>query len=342
MRKVLSLILCPLLVFGLFAGCSDKEAAETTEAIQAETTAAPDVPGKDFYTGWIPDESAATETAGESELNTVVLRDRDIALRKDYILLAVGSDAPFLAKGVTLNERGADALSQWIMTADTQAVISEFGVEEFGEAVFSLPTDTAQYTGKINQSTSSTKTIRLAVESSFLESGLLDDLLPAFEEAYRYTVSVSEGSAAAVLSTARSGYADLVLLEAGDSAQSLITDGFVRTVPGFPYEQLRICTVQYLLCGPQDDPAGVSGCASVTESFAAIANGGYTFTSRGDQSAAHRLEQQFWPAGQVFGDWYISADMEMGPCLVMNGIEGGYILTDKLTWLIYSSANGII
>ena len=75
---------------------------------------------------------------------------------------------------------------------------------------------------------------------------------------------------------------------------------------------------------------------------AAIARGEFPFTSRGDDSSTHQLEQQFWPANQVFGDWYISADMEMGPCLVMNDLEGGYILTDKLTWLIYSTANGII
>lgn len=339
MRKALSLILCLLLVFGLFTGCSDEEAAETTEA---ETTAAPEVPGKDFYTGWIPDETTATEAAGEAALNTVVLRGNDSELRKNYVLMAVSSDAPFLAQDVTLNERGTNAFVQWLMTGDTQARIGEFGQDIYGEALFTLPEEEEFYTGWISEATPATGTLRLAAEESIAESGLLEQLLPVFEEAYGYTVEVTNGTTTSALGTARNGYADLVLVEAGDLAQTLVDDGFARTIPGFETEQLSLCSLEYLLCGPAEDPAGAADCASTTEAFAAIAKGEYTFLSRGDGSTVHQLEQQFWPKDQDFGTWYISAGMEMGPCLVMNEMEGGYILTDKLTWLLYSSANGII
>lgn len=344
MRKSLSLILCLLLVFGLFAGCSDEDTAKTTEAEPIETTAT-EIPEESFYTGWISEETTSpetTEAAVEAELNTVVLRDSDIALRKTYVLMAVSSNAPFIAQGVTLNERGTNALIQWLMTENARKLIEKFGEDTYGEAIFTLPEEESFYTGWISEATPSTNTLRLAAEESITESGLLEDLLPVFEEAYGYTVEVTEGSAYAVLSSARSGYADLVLVEAGDLAQTLVTDGFARTVTGFETEQLRLCSMQYLLCGPAEDPAGVKNCSSVAESFAAIAAGECTFLSRGDGSTVHKLEQQFWPKDQDFGSWYISADMEMGPCLVMNEMEGGYILTDKLTWLMYSNANGII
>ncbi len=335
MPRTLSLIVCLVLALTLLAGCNDEETEPTavsTEPEVTETTA----PGSET----LPPETL--ETYPPAQLNTTVLRDSDAALRRRYVLMAVSSDAPFMAKDVTLNERGTNALVQWLMTADAAETVDAFGTEEFGEPLFTRIDDAVPYSGWINESTPLTDTIHLAVESTILETGLMETLLPVFEEAYNYTVTVTDGSAAAVLGTARSGYADLVLVEAGDLAQTLVTDGFARTVPGFESEQLTLCTLQYLLCGPMDDPAGVAGCGSVGESFTAIARGGYTFTSRGDDSPVHRLEKAFWPKDQDFGDWYISADMEMGPCLVLNDIEGGYILTDKLTWLIYAGANGII
>ena len=76
--------------------------------------------------------------------------------------------------------------------------------------------------------------------------------------------------------------------------------------------------------------------------MAAIAAGEYTFLSRGDGSTVHKLEQSLWPANQTFGAWYLEIDTDMGPLLVMNEFEGGYLLTDKLTWLIFSQNDGII
>ena len=247
-----------------------------------------------------------------------------------------------MVQGVQLNEAGANALAQWMMTTDTQALIENVGLREFGEPIFSLPTDNLLFAGKIAAATPASKTIRLAVESTILDSGLTDELLPTFQQAYQYEVTVTQGPAAAVLNAARSGYADLILLEAGDPVTALVTEGFARTVPGLMGEQLRICSMQYLLCGPREDPAKVADRASVGESFAAIAAGEFRFTCPGDGSPAHRLAHQFWPASTQFGSWYVDADMAMGPSLVMSDIEGGYILTDKLTWLIFSQADGII
>lgn len=339
MRKILSLIFCLLLVFGLFAGCSDEEVSETAKT---ETTAAPEASGTEFYTGWIPDETIATETAAEAELNTVVYRDSDKALRIDYVFLAVSQEAPFLVQDVTLNEDGTDALIQWLMTEEARAIAAEFGVDAYGEGAFHVSQEDDLYIGKIRKAAKNTPVIHLAVEETLADSGLLDALIPLFEEKYGYTVEISSGSNAAILSTARNANADLVLAEAGEGAQAMVEDGYCRIPGGFGSDQLTFASMQYLLCGPAEDPAGVADCLSVTASFAAIADSESTFVSRGDNSAAHRLEQIFWAKDTVFGGWYISADMEMGPCLVMNDIQGGYILTDKLTWLKYSSANGII
>ncbi len=335
MRKSLSLILCLALSLALFAGCSDEDAAKTTGSTRAAETTA---------TTKVPEETTVPETteATEAELNTVVLRSSDRSLRLNYVLMAVNEDAPFIAQGVDLNEQGADALIQWLMAEDARKAAAEFGEDEFGESVFLISGDEARYTGRISKAAANTATIRLALDETLAASGLLEALLPLFEEAYGYTVEITEYTGLAVFSAARNGYADLVLAEAGDWAQALADDGFARTVTGFESEQITFAGMQHLLCGPADDPAGAADCYSVTDAFAAIAEGEYTFLSRGDGSTVHKLEQRFWDEDLTFGDWYISADMEMGPCLVMNDMEGGYILTDKLTWLMYFHENGIV
>lgn len=336
MRKILSLLLPLLLIAGLFTGCSEEDAEETTaptKAAIAETTAPTEA------------ETEPTETEvtyPEAQTNTVVYRDGDRALQMDYVFLAVSQDAPFLVKDVTLNESGVDALIQWLMTEEARAIAAEFGVEAYGEAAFHVSQEEDLYIGKIQKAARNAPAIQLAVEESIAGSGLLDALIPIFEESYGYTVEITSGSNAAVLSTARNANADLVLAEAGEGAQALVDDGYCRIPDGFDSDQLTFVSMQYLLCGPSEDPAGVADCLSVTAAFAAIADSESAFVSRGDNSAAHRLEQRFWPKDTQFGGWYISADMEMGPCLVLNDMQGGYILTDKLTWLKYFSANGII
>lgn len=337
MPKALSLMLALLLMLSLFAGCSDAESEETTEAAKthvSETTAPTETEAE-------TEPAETEETYPEAQLHTAVLRDSDEALRLDYVVIAVSEDAPFLAQGVSLNTQGADAFVQWLTTEDAREIIGDFGQAEYGEAIFTCEEVTA-YTGWIGLGNTYTNTIRLAADETIVETGLLEELLPVFEEGYGYTVEVTEGTARSVLSSARNGNADLVLVVSGDLSQTLVDDGYAQTVSGMDTDGLRLCGLQYLLCGPTDDPAGVAGCASAEKAFAAIAAGEYIFTSRGDGSVVHQLEQSLWAQDVEFGDWYFSADMDMGPCLVFNDMEGGYILTDKLTWLKYDNENGII
>lgn len=336
MRKILSLMLTLILAAGLFTGCSEEDTEETvapTKATAAETTAPTEA----------ETEAAETEvTYPEAQTNTVVYRDGDKALRIDYVFLAVSQDAPFLAQGVKVNEAGVDALIQWLMSEEARAIAAEFGKDEYGEAAFHVSQEENVYLGRIPKAARNAPVIQLAVEDTLINSGLLDALIPLFEESCGYTVEITSGSNAAILSATRNANADLVLAESGDGAQALVDDGYCRIPSGFDSDMLTFASMQYLLCGPGEDPAGVADCLSVTAAFAAISSSESTFISRGDHSTAHRLEQTFWAKDTQFGDWYISANMEMGPCLVMNDMEGGYILTDKLTWLMYSCANGII
>lgn len=333
MRKVLSLILCLLLISGMFAGCSEEETPETANSPAPQEAAAPtEIP----ETTEVPETEAADP---ESSLNTAVLLAGEDAPFIEYVLMAVSQDAPFIAQDVALNEAGADALIQWLMTEQSRTLLENFGAEDFGEVLFSLPGEETLYTDTVTRASG---TVRLAVDSFLADSGLLEELIPAFEDASGCTVEILENSSVLSVLTARSGYADVVLVESCSLAQSLAEDGYLRTVSGFQEDLLPLIRLPLLLCGPANDPAGAAECDNFPQAFAAIAEGEYTFVSRGDSSTVHTLEKQLWPKELEFGSWYIRAEMEMGPCLVLNGMQGGYILTDKLTWLLYFTAEGIL
>ena len=121
---------------------------------------------------------------------------------------------------------------------------------------------------------------------------------------------------------------------------------------GFEAERLSFIYNYFVLCGPSADPAGVAAAESVLDGFKAIADGKYTFISRGDASGTHTKELSLWPEelgitaeAESFADyteWYVSANTGMGACLVMAEEMGGYILTDKATFLTFVANDGVM
>ena len=333
MRKLLALLLA-IMMLGLLSGCEEEETS-TEPATRPTLTAE-----EEEETTEALEETEPAETDGPAALRTAVLRSGDEELQAQYILLAVDPEGPFLSE-VKLNEDGADALIRWLNTQETRTELENYGAEEFGEPVFTLP-ETALFTGWIHSATEENKVIRLSVADTLTDSGPLDRLLQQFEEAYGYTVEVSSTSATGTLTAAKLGIIDLVLTEESESTEAFIADGYAREVDGFDGEAAAFCGLEYLLCGPADDPAGAADAKTLTDAMSAIGEGKHTFLSRGDGSTVHKLEQSLWPAGQEFGEWYLETDTDMGPLLVMNEFEGGYLITDKLTWLIFHRNDGII
>lgn len=339
MRKPLALLLALLLCVSIFTGCDEEE--EPTQAVAEAATRGAETTQPPESTETVKDASESTEITEQSVLNTTVLRSGDAELQAQYILLAVDPEGPFLSAPV-INEAGADALIRWLSTAQAQEIVANYGVAELGETVFSLPEDAAPYYGWVPTATEETKNIRLVVCDSMMDSGLLDVLLPVFEETCGYTVDVQESSASGAVTTAKMGLFDLVLTLNGEAAQGFINDGYARESVGFTGEAVALCGMEYFLCGPGDDPAGVARCETLADAFIAMGTGEHLFLSRGDDSSLHKLEKSLWQPDQEFGSWYISANTRMGPLLVMTEMEGGYVLTDKLTWLKFYQADGII
>ena len=333
MKKYLSLLLALVLVFGLCACGADKP----------EESAAPDA-------------SAPVEEA--SKLNTVILKEADESMINNYTLLAVNPEAPFAdadgnaVSDVQLNTVGADALINWLLSEDVEAAAAEYGVKEYGDHLFYLKDDRPVSDAEIPAATDETKVIRLSTTTSVNDSGLLGALLPKFEEQYGYEVEVNSAGTGAAIAAAEMGNADLLLVHAKAKEEEFVSKGFARVVDGMEAERMTYMYNYFVLCGPKDDPAGVKDAETVLDAFKAIADGKYVFISRGDGSGTHTKELSLWPAElgiteeaesfAAYTDWYTSANAGMGVCLVMAEEMGGYILTDKATYLTFVANDGIM
>ena len=347
MKKMISLLLVLIMVFGLVACGASEPAPTEAPATEAPATEAP---------AEAPVAEAPTEAA--LVVDTMILKEADDKMLNTYSVIAVNPEAPFVdADGnavddVAVNTAGADAFYQWLVSQEAVDMAGAYGVAEYGSNLFYVKDDAPVYAGEIAAATEDTKVIRLSTTTSVNDSGLLGKLIPAFEEKYGYTVEVYSAGTGKSINNAKMGNADLILVHSKSQEEAFIEAGFARVVDGFTAERTSFIYNYYVLCGPSADPAGAADAASVMDAFAAIAAGKYTFVSRGDASGTHTKEISLWPADLGitaeadsfvdYTEWYISANTGMGACLVMAEEMEAYILTDKATFLTFVANDGVM
>ena len=352
MKKILSLALVLAMMMGLLAcGAKPEAAPETQPATEAPTEAATEAPAEE------PTEEA-TEAPAEPALvvDTGILMEADKDMLNTYTVIAVNPEAPFedadgnAVSDVYVNTAGADALIKWLLSEEALTLASQFGMGD--QFLFYILDGAPKYEGEIPAATEETKAIRLSTTTSVKDSGLWDILEPAFEEKYGYELDIASAGTGKAIAAAKAGNADLILVHSKKQEEAFVEAGFGRIVEGFEAERISFLYNYFVLCGPSADPAGVKDAASVKDAFAAIAEGKYTFISRGDNSGTHTKEIALWPEdlgiaveAESFADyteWYISANTGMGACLVMAEQMGAYILTDKATFLTFQANGGVI
>jgi tungstate transport system substrate-binding protein len=170
--------------------------------------------------------------------------------------------------------------------------------------------------------------IILATTTSTQDSGLLDFLLPKFHADNDYlvkTIAVGTGKA---LKMAEDGNADVLLVHAPSSEVELIEKGF-------GIDRTLIMHNDFVIVGPPDDPAGISGMESATDAFQVILSSESIFVSRGDDSGTHKKELALWIEidQQPQGEAYLETGQGMAATLRIASEKAGYTLTDRATYL---------
>lgn len=169
-------------------------------------------------------------------------------------------------------------------------------------------------------------TLTLATTTSTRDSGLLDHLLPVFEQQTGLEVKVLAVGTGQAIKYGELGDCDVILVHNRASEDQFVDEGY-----GIGREDVMYN--DFVIVGPAHDPAGVRGMG-ILEALQTLADSNGTFVSRGDDSGTHKKEFELWneldhtPAGK----WYLSVGKGMGDTLIMTNELQAYTLSDRGTY----------
>lgn len=169
--------------------------------------------------------------------------------------------------------------------------------------------------------------IILATTTSTYDTGLLDEIVPRFEEKTGITVKVIAVGTGAALRMAGEGNADAILVHAPEAEAHYVASGDL--ILG-----RLIMTNDFIIVGPLDDPAGAAAAPDLLSALAAIASEG-RFVSRGDDSGTHKKELALWSAAGIDIGALPREEtgQGMGATLTIASERRAYTLTDRATYL---------
>jgi tungstate transport system substrate-binding protein len=177
--------------------------------------------------------------------------------------------------------------------------------------------------------------ITLASTTSTQASGLFDYLLPKFTEKTGVEVRVVAVGTGQALKLGEKGDADALLVH--DPAGE---ERFVKQ--GYGLDRRLVMYNDFVIVGPDTDPAHIKGGRDAVAAFKAIAQAKATFLSRGNDSGTHRQELRLWEATGIdiksaSGTWYKELGAGMGAALNTAAGLDGYTLSDRATWLSFKN-----
>lgn len=174
--------------------------------------------------------------------------------------------------------------------------------------------------------------IKMAVTTSFANSGLAEILLPQIEKDTGITVELLVVGTGQALKLGAAGDVDAVLVHARAAEEKFVADGDAT-------HRREIMYNDFIVVGPSGDPAGAKAATTAKDAFATIAAAQAPFVSRGDDSGTHKAELAIWAAAGVepSGDWYKAVGQGMGAALNTAAGMDAYIFADRASWLNFGN-----
>ncbi len=191
--------------------------------------------------------------------------------------------------------------------------------------------------------------LRIATTTSLYDTGLLDQLETMYENTSGVDVQITAQGTGQSLDTARRGDVDMVLVHSPSLEQQFIDEGYGINERCFAYNN-------FLIVGPESDPAGIANMTPPVEAFQAVYTAGtnntpgVAFVSRGDESGTHTREKEIWTAAgynytqeiQDSGNWYLETGSGMGETLTVANQKNAYTLSDIGTFLAFEKQLNLI
>jgi len=171
-------------------------------------------------------------------------------------------------------------------------------------------------------------TMIMATTTSTKDSGLLDELVPAFErtgDCKVKTVAVGSGQA---LAMGEKGDADVLLVHSPDAEKTFMDEGHGAS-------RTAVMHNDFVIVGPASDPANIADAPDATTAFRRIAREKAPFASRADESGTNAKELKLWEEAGIkpSGSWYLETGQGMGETLTVASQKEAYTLSDRGTFL---------
>jgi tungstate transport system substrate-binding protein len=184
------------------------------------------------------------------------------------------------------------------------------------------------------------KSIVVASTTSTQDSGLFDHILPLFKAKTGIDVRVVAQGTGQALDTGRRGDADVVFVHAKSEEEKFLAEGFgVKRYP--------VMYNDFILIGPNSDPARIKGTKDIVAAFKSLKQKGLMFISRGDRSGTNQAELKFWKEAGIDiatekGPWYKEIGQGMGAALNFASASNAYVLSDRGTWLSFKNKDDLV
>lgn len=176
--------------------------------------------------------------------------------------------------------------------------------------------------------------MKMAVTTSFHNSGLSEILLPAIKKDTGIDVQLLVVGTGQALRLGAAGDVDALLVHAKSAEEKFIAEG---NAP----KRTEIMYNDFVFIGPSEDPAGVREADSAAKALTDIADAQEDFVSRGDDSGTNKKELSLWKAADLdpatFGDWYKAVGAGMGAALNTASGMNAYIMSDRASWLKFAN-----
>ncbi|MBN1531387.1 MAG: substrate-binding domain-containing protein [Spirochaetes bacterium] len=173
------------------------------------------------------------------------------------------------------------------------------------------------------------RNVIFATTTSTQDTGLLDALVPIFQKKTGYFLKVIAVGSGQAMALGERGEADVLLVHSPEAEKRFMDRGF-------GIRRRVVMHNDFVLVGPESDPAGIRGMKSASWAFKAIAAAGVLFVGRGDNSGTDVKEKKLWriagvsPEGQK---WYQQTGLGMGHTLRVTSEKSAYTLSDRSTYL---------
>lgn len=171
-------------------------------------------------------------------------------------------------------------------------------------------------------------TLILATTTSTQDSGLLDVMVPDFEQRTGYTVQTVAVGSGEAMKMGQQCNADVLLVHSPAAEKDFMSNNYGS-------DRRLVMHNDFVVVGPSTDPAGIKGSATAIDAFTKIANAQSPFITRGDASGTNSKELAIWKSANITpeGAWYIESGQGMLATLQIASEKAAYTLSDRATYL---------